>query len=117
MTPAAFLQCFPEFEGVSPTLIGAKLAMAATRMGMAGDGVNVWGPFAPQTNTPSLASMALADVAQGNLAAHYLIASPMGASTLLVANKAGKSSSFYLEAFGELEQGVAGGFAVAGVVT
>ena len=114
MTPASFLQFFPEFEQTSPTLVAAALARAAAHMG--GPDTTVWGPLGTASSPPSVAAMTQADIAQGNLAAHYLVASPFGTSTLLVAPKSGKSSSIYLETFEDIQAGVAcaGGMVVSG---
>ena len=111
LTPAAFLQLFPEFAGqTNPLLVQAKLQLAAARMG--GPDYTVWGqPSLTPGATPSIA-----DQAQAYLAAHLLMASPFGTSTLLAQPKDGSGKSEYLRAFEELELSVAGGFAVAGSV-
>lgn len=114
MTPNDFFLNFPEFKDTDPVLVAAKLNEAATRMG--GPDATVWGAFA--TPTPATAAsgptkMNIADIAQGNLAAHYLISSPFGTEMRL---EAGDGSSTYLRKFEELEQAVAGGFVVAGVM-
>jgi len=107
VTPATFLQLFPEFQETNALLIQGKLTLAAARMG--GPDYTVWGPPAnPATNPPTIA-----DSAQCLLAAHYLMTSPFGVSTLMAQPKSGNSKTPYLEQFEELEQAVAGGFAVA----
>lgn len=108
MTKTQFLQSFPEFRDTDPILIDAKLAQASARMG--GPDVTIWGAF----STPG-AQLMLADIAQGNLAAHYLVRSPFGTQLSADKNSSGGSTS-YLEVFLECEQAVAGGFAVSGWV-
>jgi hypothetical protein len=119
MGPGAFLQSFPEFEETRASLILAKLAEAAARMG--GPNTSVWGSFAAQPVATMLATlplppvpMLLADIAQGYLAAHLLLTSPYGSEMTLDPKSKGRSS--YLDRFEELESGVAAasGFVVAG---
>ena len=111
MTPAQFIAAFPEFgRDVDVTVIQAKLALAATRMG--GPDVGVWGGFQATEG----GALMTADLAQGNLAAHYLASSPFGSSMVSARPKDGSSRTPYLEVFEELERAVAGGFAVAGVI-
>lgn len=107
MLAADFLKLFPEFAETNPLLVSAKLQLAAARMG--GPDYSVWGP---PSSTPGV-TPSLADTAQGNLAAHLLMTSPFGTSTLLVQKKGDSSKTAYLEAFEELELAVAGGFQVA----
>jgi hypothetical protein len=116
MTPQAFLAAYPEFRQADSVLVAAKLAEAATRMGMAGDGQNVWGPFAlPNAPGAPPVQPTTADVAQGALAAHYLITSPFGTGLRIDMSKS-NGDSVYLQKFKDLEASVAGGFSVAGVV-
>jgi len=120
MTPNDFMLNFPEFNRTDRLLVAAKLNMAAARMG--GPDVGVWGPFAQpsaaiQSGGPTVPGgptpMTIADMAQGNLAAHYLVTSPFGTELRL---EPGNGRSSYLDAFDELCQCVAGGFLVSGVV-
>ena len=108
MTPDVFLQSFEEFVQVSPIVVQAKLLQAAARMGGASTGEpdpTVWGPVASLGQNPTIA-----DIAHGNLAAHYLITSPYGAPMRLKGSK----GSTYLDVFNDLELSVAGGFIVSG---
>jgi hypothetical protein len=109
VTLDAFLTLFPEFVETNPILVQGKLQLAAARMG--GPDQTVWGPTASPGNPPTLA-----DAAQANLAAHYLMSTPAGVSTLLAQPKDGSGSTTYLQVFLEYEQAVAGGIACAGVV-
>lgn len=120
MTPNDFLLNFPEFKGTDRLLIAAKLNEASARMG--GPDQSIWGAYAmptpaTQSGGPTQAGgptpMTIADMAQGNLAAHYLIISPFGSELRL---EPGNGESSYYAKFEELQQAVAGGFAVAGVV-
>jgi hypothetical protein len=113
MTPAAFFASFPEFQDTDAIIVAAKLQAAATRMGMAGDGINVWGPFAPAAAPGQPQSQTTADLAQGNLAAHYLVSSPFGTNMRLDPKSNGRS--IYLDVFEDLMYSVCGGFAVAGI--
>lgn len=109
MTLDAFLTLFPEFADTNAVLVQGKLNLAAARMG--GPDGSVWGATASPGQPPTLA-----DAAQGNLAAHLLMSSPFGVSTLLAQPNDGSGKTAYLEAFLEFEQAVAGGIACAGVV-
>lgn len=109
MDLANFQAHFPEFRETDPQLVVAKLQAAAARMG--GPDVTVWGGFAQPGQLPTIA-----DIAQGNLAAHYLIKSPFGTEMRASADKNATSRSSYLDVFEDLVQSVAGGFAVSGVV-
>jgi hypothetical protein len=116
VTPAQFLTFFPEFNQVdNASLIPAKLALAASRMG--GPDVTVWGPFSTPTVPPAApANPTIADLAQGYLAAHLLMTTPYGVSTLLTPKAAdGPTSTAYLEAFQELETGLCIPVLVAGI--
>jgi hypothetical protein len=106
MNDADFTRLFPEFAQTDAVLRQAKLLEAATRMG--GPDATVWGPFAAPGTPPFIA-----DTAQGNLAAHYLIASPFGGPTRLNP-KSGRST--YLDKYEELERivGLAQGPVVSG---
>lgn len=106
--------CFPEFRDTDQTMIAAKLNAASARMGMSGDGQNIWGPFAPIAAPGTPQSMTIADWAQGNLAAHYVITSPFGTALRLDPKSNGRSS--YLLVFEDLELSVAGGFLCAGAI-
>jgi hypothetical protein len=109
LTMQQFLQGWPEFAETQPALVLAALGRAATRMG--GPDYSVWGPPATQTVPPTPpAALTIADTAQGNYAAHILITSPFGTSTVLTK---GKGKDAYMKEFEELELAVAGGFAVA----
>ena len=110
MTPAIFLQIFPEFAKVDGVLISGKLALAAAEMG--GPDFSIWGNFATPGGVPTQA-----DMAHGNLAAHYLMTSPFGTSTLLVTpTKGGDGSTPYMQAFERIQLARCGGFVVAGSV-
>jgi hypothetical protein len=116
VTLQQFLQLFPEFRETDAVLVTGKLDLAAARMG--GPDPSVWPPFSTPTVPPaSPAQPTVTDMAQANLAAHYLMTSPFGVSTLMVAPKGGKASNrtAYLDAYDELEQAVAVPFLVAGV--
>lgn len=106
MTPAAFSQRFPEFAEVGASLIEAKLQEAASLMG--GPDVTVWGPCSQPGQPP-----ALADTAQGYLAAALLWESPSGGATLLLP-KGGKVH--YRTQYQEIVSGVCHGPLVAGNV-
>lgn len=105
--PSAFVQLFPEFAETNALLIAGKLQLAAVRMG--GPDSTVWGATAAAGQQPTTA-----DYAQANLAAHMLMASPFGTSTLLAANKGGKASTIYLEEFERMELAMCSGAVVAG---
>lgn len=109
MTPAAFLQSYPEFFETSPTLVNAKLQMAAARMG--GPDNAVWPAFA---TTGQL--MTISDVAHGALAAHYLAISPFGTEMRLKprAGSGDEVRTTYWTVWQECCDIVAGGFVVAG---
>lgn len=121
MGPTDFFINFPEFQGMTdPLLVAACLNRAAVAMG--GPNVAVWGSFA--TPTPAIRSggttlpggttiPTTADLAQGNLAAHYLVSSPFGTEMRLQPGGDGRSS--YLLEYERLLETVAGGFLVAGV--
>lgn len=107
-----FLAAFPEFRDTDPTLIAAKLAQAAARMG--GPDPGVWGGSSPDATG---ASMTLADSAQGYLAAHLLKTSPMGTQLRQSGEGKGDGKTGYLRCFEDLlETAVAmsGSFVVAG---
>jgi hypothetical protein len=108
--PSTFVQLFPEFAETNAILVAGKLTLAATRMG--GPDATVWGPFAQPGQAPTTA-----DLAQANLAAHLLMTSPMGTSTLLAANTGGKVSTAYFEEFERLELAMCSGAVVAGGAT
>jgi hypothetical protein len=109
LTPAVFLQNFPEYKDVDSTYVAAVLSRAATRMG--GPDYTVWGqPTTPTTPPAPPAALTIADQAQGYYAASLLLRSPFGASTMVAK---GKGKDVYMQAFEELELAVAGGFAVA----
>ena len=107
MQVATFVQLFPEFAETNAIAVAGKLTLAATRMG--GPDTTVWGSFAPAGAQP-----AFADYAQANLAAHLLMTSPTGTSTLLAANQGGKVSTAYFEEFERLELAMCSGAVVAG---
>ena len=110
MTPATFIAHFPEFTETDPGLVSACLARAAARMG--GPDGSVWPSFSSVAGT-----LSLADLAQGNLAAHYLWSSPFGAATMLAASDPkgnAAPSSPYWPVWEECCDAVAGGFIVAG---
>lgn len=105
MDLGTFKMHFPEFRETDPQLIVAKLQAAAARMG--GPDSSVWGSFAASGQNPTLA-----DIAQGNLAAHYLIKSPFGTEMRKADDDS--SGSSYFDVFEELQEAVAGGGIVAG---
>jgi len=84
-------------------LITAKLQLAAARMG--GPDFSVWPAFDTTGSAPSMT-----DLAQGNLAAHYLISSPFGTETRLDPKDGG---SVYLDAFNDAQEAVVPKFLVA----
>jgi hypothetical protein len=109
---ATFTQHFPEFAQTAPTLIAAKLAQASAFMG--GPDASVWGAFATPTAPPAPPPVPTqADIAQGNLAAHYLWSSPFGTVTVVAPGQE-PSTSPYLGIFEELRDARCGGFLVAG---
>jgi hypothetical protein len=98
---------FPEFAQSDQTYVTAKLSEAAVRMGgniVAGP-ARIWGCFAPSGSPPTIA-----DMAQGNLAAHYLISGPYG--TELRLDPKGNGRSQYLDKYEELERAQCGPAAV-----
>ena len=108
MTPAAFLQQYPEYAETSPTLVIAKLRQASARMG--GPDNTVWPAFGTMT-VPSIT-----DVAQGALAAHYLALSPFGTEMRLKprAGSGDEVRTTYWTVWEECCDIVVGGFVVAG---
>lgn len=107
MDRGTFLTHFPEFKNTDSRLVDAKLAAAAARMG--GPDASIWGgPTAPGQ------PLTRADLAQGNLAAHYLVTTPFGTEFKL-SDDGGKKTP-YLDAFEDLQLSAAGGFACSGFV-
>jgi hypothetical protein len=100
-----FLQLFPEFGDTDRVLVQSKLTQAAIRMG--GPDTGVWGSLSAGSGN----ALTQADLAQGNLAAHYLITSPFGTAQRLDPDK-GKST--YYEAYEEIELASCSGFIVSG---
>jgi hypothetical protein len=108
MTPAAFSKSFPDLRDASPVVVKAKLAQAAARMG--GPDFGVWPAFGTD-DAPSLT-----DIAQGNLAAHYLWTSPAGSATLLNQVKGpARANNPYWDVWEECQVMVALGGTVAGM--
>lgn len=108
MTPAAFLQSFPEFADTSPTLLVAKLAQAAAVMG--GPDNTVWPAFAKAGKPPTVS-----DIAHGNLTAHYLSLSPFGTEFRLKTKQGTPgNSTTYEVVYQSCCDIVVGGFVVAG---
>lgn len=105
MTPAAFQQNFGGFADTSEVLIGAKLNQASARMG--GPAAR-WGSYAA-VGQP----MTLADLAQGNYAAHLLQIDPTGNEMRIKPAKSNGRTT-YLDAFDDLVAMVCGGPIVAG---
>lgn len=112
MTPAAFLQSFPEFADTSSVLVNAKLMQAAAMMG--GPDNTVWPAFALPGQP-----MTLSDVAQGNLAAHYLALSPFGTEMRLKTRQGSGDGvkTTYWTVWQDCADAVVGGFVVAGQVS
>ena len=110
MTPAAFLQSYPEYCDTSPNVVAAKLAQATARMG--GPDFTVW----PQFGTS--AQPTLTDVAQGALCAHYLALSPFGTEMRLKTRQGSGDGvkTTYWTIWEECCEAVQGGFIVAGMV-
>ena len=106
MNQQDFIRAFPEFTKTSPVLVKAKLTQAAGRMG--GPDNTVWPPFGPAGGQTTLS-----DIAQSNLAAHYLALSPFGTEMRLVL-KDGTTTSPYWDVWQECCDAVSGGFVVAG---
>lgn len=100
-----FYAQFPEFVamGTGQTFVAAALAEASVRMG--GPAVRIWGAFGAG------GALTTADMAQGNLAADYLMGNPFGTETRLADD--GKKSKYRLK-FDELMYSVAGGVTVSG---
>jgi hypothetical protein len=107
MTPAAFLQAFPEFSQTLPSLIATRLAFAATKMG--GPDPSVWPNFALPGQPPSLS-----DMAQGFLCAHFLQTSPFG-SEMRIDISENDGNSVYLKEYWDIAVPLTGGMLVAGV--
>ena len=115
LSPATFILLYPEFSETNPLLIQGKLLLAAARMG--GPDFTIWGQPATPTTPPTPPNPpTLVDMAQASYAAHLLMTSPFGTSTLLVQPQSKSSRTPYLDQFEELELAVAGGFQVAGRV-
>jgi len=109
LTPAAFLQSFPEFADSSSVLVQQKLLQSAAMMG--GPDNTVWPAFA-KPGQP----MTISDVAQGNLAAHYLALSPFG-TEMRLKPRAGEGDTVkttYWTVWQDCCDVVVGGFVVAG---
>jgi hypothetical protein len=110
VTPAQFLQNFPEFGKTSPNLVEAKLVEALVDMG--GPDLSVWPPLALEG-----ATLTKTDYAQGYLAAHLLQTSPFGTATRLDP-KGTDGRSAYLERYEIIALAVSGPvMIVAGVGT
>ena len=108
MDQTTFVQSFPEFRRVDPSIVASKLAFAAAKMG--GPDFTVWPPFATAGQAPSLS-----DVAHGYLTAHLLQTAPFGAPTRLEPQGTDGRST-YLAEYEDICQAVGGGFIVAGVL-
>jgi hypothetical protein len=108
LTPAAFLQSYPEYADTSSNVIAAKLAQATARMG--GPDFTVW----PQFGT--MEQPTLTDVAQGALCAHYLALSPFGTQMRLASKDGISVKTTYWTVWEECCDAVVGGFIVAGQV-
>lgn len=111
MTPAAFVAQYPEYRKLESPFVQAKLAEAAALMG--GPDTSVWGSFAAADTYGRQATLNLADVAHGALAADLLLTSPFGASLGL--KSTGDGPSVYRKKYVECLEAVANGPLVAGV--
>ena len=112
MNRSMFLAHYPEFLDTDARLVDAKLAQAAARMG--GPDTSVWGSFAAPTTPPAGPPQpTIADLAQGNLAAHLLVTTPFGTAFKLDDAAAGKKTPYWAE-YEVLLESVAGGAIVAG---
>ena len=105
MNAATFLAFFQEFRDTDPTIVTSKLVQASVRMG--GPDTTIWGSYAAPGQTPTQA-----DIAQGNLAAHYLYMSPFGTSLRLADPDNDKTP--YWDVFIELARALSVGPIVAG---
>lgn len=103
MDIATFDRHFPEFSEVDENFKQAKLIEAQAYMGVGLPGSR-WGSFGVPGALPTQT-----DFAQGNLAADYIVTSPLGTGFRL--ESAGDGDSAYRKKFEALAEAICGPFA------